>query len=110
MSIPSRSATSLAGSSLAEAYAVAEMLKLNKIVSTRKRLFEMESGMPRGGKDETAKAADVAPVRKTADDNETFGEVLSRAGFESAQVGRKFVSQGKRRETLKRRASENAEK
>ncbi|MEY9582729.1 hypothetical protein [Sinorhizobium fredii] len=62
--------------------------------------------MARGGKDETAKAGDVAPLGKTADDNGTFGEALSRAGFEPAKVGRKVVPQGKRRETLKKRASD----
>ncbi|WP_165933002.1 hypothetical protein [Rhizobium sp. BK251] len=37
------------------------------------------------------------------DDNETFGEALSKEGFELANVGHKIVSQGKRRETLKKR-------
>lgn len=62
--------------------------------------------MPRG-KDETAKAGDGGPLKKTADDDQTFGEALSKAAFEPAKVGRRVVSQGKRRETLKKRASEN---
>lgn len=49
------------------------------------------------------KAGDVGPIGKTADANESFGEALSKAEFEPAKVGRKIVSQGKRRETLKRR-------
>ncbi|MDS7595983.1 hypothetical protein A6U87_00050 [Rhizobium sp. AC44/96] len=66
--------------------------------------------MPRGGKDETAKPRDLGRLRDTVDDNETFGEALSRAGFEPAQVGRKVVSQGKRRETLKKRVLDNEDK
>lgn len=66
--------------------------------------------MPRGSKDETAKAGDVGRLRDTADDNETFGAALSKEGFEPAQVGRRVVSQGKRRETLKKRVSDNADK
>ena len=50
--------------------------------------------MQRGGKDETAKAGDVGPLRKTAGDNETFGEALSRAGVEPAKVGSRVVSRG----------------
>lgn len=62
--------------------------------------------MPRGGKDETTEADDVGP---TPDDNETFGQALSRAGFEPAKVGRKIVSQGKRRETLRKRPAGNTD-
>ena len=54
----------------------------------------MDPGMQRGGKDETAKAGDVGPLRKTAGDNETFGEALSRAGVEPAKVGSRVVSRG----------------
>ncbi|ANH05048.1 hypothetical protein shn_14030 [Shinella sp. HZN7] len=66
--------------------------------------------MPRSGKDETPKSVDVGSLRNTADDHETFGEALSKEGFEPAQVGRRVVSQGKRRETLKKRASKDADK
>lgn len=66
--------------------------------------------MPRGGKDETVKAGDVGPIEKSADGSETFGEALSTAGFEPAKVGRRVVSQGKRRETLKKRPSGKADK
>ncbi|MET4691914.1 hypothetical protein [Sinorhizobium fredii] len=66
--------------------------------------------MPRGGKDETTKADDVGPVGETAEDNETFGEALLRAGFKPAKVGHRVVSPGKRRETLKKRPSGNADK
>lgn len=66
--------------------------------------------MPRGEKDEIAETGAVRPLGKTADDNETFGEALSKAGFEPAKVGHRVVSQGKRRETLKKRASKNPDK
>lgn len=70
----------------------------------------MVSAMPRGGKDETTEADDVGPLGETADDGETLGQALSRAGFEPAKVGRRIVSQGKRRETLKMRAVEKQRK
>ncbi len=66
--------------------------------------------MPRGGKDEKTKTDVVAPPVETADDSDTFGKALSRAGFKPARVGRKFVPQGKRRETLKKRPSGDADK
>ncbi len=61
--------------------------------------------MSRDGKIDAGKADDIRAARETAHDNETFGEALSKAGFEPAKVGRKVVSQGKRRETLKKAAS-----
>ncbi|MGO8661556.1 hypothetical protein ACC805_12350 [Rhizobium ruizarguesonis] len=66
--------------------------------------------MSRGGKDETTEDDDVGPLVETADNNETFGEALSREGFEPAKVGRRIVPQGKRRETLKKPPSGNAYK
>jgi hypothetical protein len=78
------------------------MLKLDKIVHSYRRL-EREAGMPRAGKDEKAKAGDVGPLERMEGDNETFGEALSRAGFASAKVGHRVVSQGRPRETLKKR-------
>ncbi|PDT08065.1 hypothetical protein CO655_24270 [Rhizobium sp. M1] len=66
--------------------------------------------MPRGGKDETTEADDVRPLNEAADDNETFGQALSRAGFHPAKVGRRVVSQGKRREALKKWPSGTADK
>lgn len=65
--------------------------------------------MPNGGKDDRAKAGDVGPIGKT-DDDETMGEALAREGFEPARVGRRTVSQGKRREPLRKRASEKPDK
>lgn len=59
--------------------------------------------MPREGKDETAKADDVGPLEEKSDERETFGEALSTAGFEPAKIGRRVVSQGRQRETLKKR-------
>ncbi|MDF1635585.1 hypothetical protein [Mycoplana sp. MJR14] len=66
--------------------------------------------MSLGGKNDATKAGDVAPLGEPVDHNETFGEALSKAGFEPAKVGRKIVSEGKRRETLKKQASENPDK
>ncbi|WP_322882747.1 hypothetical protein U8C37_13260 [Sinorhizobium medicae] len=66
--------------------------------------------MPRGGKDKTTEADDVGPLEEEPDGHETFGQALSRAGFEPAKVGRRIVSQGRRRETLKKRASEDVDK
>lgn len=45
-----------------------------------------------------------------ADENETLDDALSRVGFEAAKVGRKTMSQGKRRESLKRWASKGPDK
>ncbi len=61
--------------------------------------------MSKQGKSDTGKAGDVGRFTETADDSETFGEALSKARFEPAKVGRKIVSQGKLRETLKKRPS-----
>ncbi len=67
--------------------------------------------MPRrSGKDETTESHDVEPLGEPAGDNETFGKALSRAGFEPAKGGRRIVSQGKRREALKKRPSGKAAK
>ncbi|CVI54694.1 hypothetical protein AGR7A_Cc120208 [Agrobacterium deltaense NCPPB 1641] len=66
--------------------------------------------MPRGGKDKTTEADDVGPLEEAPDGQETFGQALSRAGFEPAKVGRRIVSQGRRREMLKTRASKDADK
>ncbi len=46
---------------------------------------------------------DGRPNEETQDENETLGEALSKAGFEPARAERKIVSQGKRREALKKR-------
>lgn len=66
--------------------------------------------MPRGDKDEIAETGAARPLGKTADDNETCGDALTRADFVPAKVGHRVVSQGKRRETLKKRASEKPDK
>ncbi|ANK77432.1 hypothetical protein FA04_32910 (plasmid) [Ensifer adhaerens] len=67
--------------------------------------------MPCGDKNKPAKVDHDRSSGETADNNETFGEALSKAGFKPAKVGRrKIVSRGKRRETLKKRNSENPEK
>lgn len=61
--------------------------------------------MPQRGKDDVGKAGDVGSSGQPVDDTEAFGEALSKAGFVPANVGRKIVSQGKRGEALKKRAS-----
>ncbi|MBW0366697.1 hypothetical protein [Ensifer adhaerens] len=65
--------------------------------------------MPRDENNDKAKPVDLGPLGK-ANDNETLGEALSRAGFEPAKVGRRISSQGKRRETLKKRVRDNEDK
>ncbi len=67
--------------------------------------------MPPGGKNDEGKAGrDVGPIGGMADENGTLGDALSKVGFEPAKVGRKIVSQGKRRESLKRRASKEPDR
>ncbi len=66
--------------------------------------------MSQDGKSDASKTGDSSRTRKSVVGSETFGEALSKVGFVPANVGRKIVSQGKRRETLKKRASENAKK
>lgn len=60
--------------------------------------------MPDDGKSGGGKAGDAGPIEKTPDASETLGEALSKAGFEPAKIERRIVSQGKRGETLKKRA------
>jgi len=62
--------------------------------------------MSRDEKYDVAKAGNVGPIKKSEDGSETIGGALSKAGFEPARVGRKIVGQGKRRETLKKRAKD----
>ncbi len=66
--------------------------------------------MPQGGKDDVNKASDPGPIGKPAGDNKTFGEALSKTGFVPANVGRKIVCQGRRRETLKKSAPRDSDK
>lgn len=66
--------------------------------------------MSQEGKKEVGKTGDVSLTQAPAADNETFAEALSKEGFEPAKVGRKILSQGKRREMLKTRGSENSDK
>ena len=63
--------------------------------------------MTNDGKNGVGKAGDVGPIEQTADASEMLSEALSKAGFEQPKVGRKIVSQGKRRETLKKRTTKN---
>lgn len=64
--------------------------------------------MPNKAKSNTGKAGDVRSCGGTARDSETVGEALLKEGFVPAGVGRREVSQGKRRETLKRRSSKES--
>ncbi|MCM2475663.1 hypothetical protein HGO38_19495 [Rhizobium sp. CG5] len=66
--------------------------------------------MPDHGKKDEGEAGDAGSIGEMADDNETFGDALSKVGFEWAKVGRKIVSQGKRRESLKRWGSKEPDK
>lgn len=66
--------------------------------------------MPRGGKNELDKAGEGSVTQESIAENETFREALSKEGFLPAKVGRKILSQGKRRETLKARGSAKSEK
>ncbi|RUM18782.1 hypothetical protein EFD56_15165 [Rhizobium phaseoli] len=61
--------------------------------------------MPQGGKSDEGKTGDTTRIREPEGGTETFGEALSKAGFVPANAGRKIVSQGKRRKSLKKRSS-----
>ncbi|PDS76392.1 hypothetical protein CO667_22650 [Rhizobium sp. L43] len=63
--------------------------------------------MPHGGRDEAGKDGDASQVGEGNDHVETLAEALARAGFEPAKVGRKTVSQGRRREPLRRSPSKD---
>ncbi|CAN7388194.1 hypothetical protein LJR235_002298 [Pararhizobium sp. LjRoot235] len=63
--------------------------------------------MPHGGNNDEGTPGDVGAIGEMAGDNETVGDALANLGFEPAKVGRKIVSQGKRRENLKRRATKS---
>jgi hypothetical protein len=54
-----------------------------------------------------SKEDDGRPIEETQGHNDTLGEALKKAGFKPARVGRKTVSQGKRRETLKKTISKD---
>lgn len=69
------------------------------------RANEAETGMPRNRKDDPGQVGARGPNAEAAMDKETFGEALSRAGFKPAKVERRLLSQGRRRETLKKRES-----
>ncbi|THK34699.1 hypothetical protein EHS39_29010 [Ensifer sp. MPMI2T] len=58
--------------------------------------------MPQGGESDVGKTGDTTRIREQEEGAETFGEALSKAGFVPAKAGRKIVSQGKRRESLKK--------
>lgn len=60
--------------------------------------------MSKGGKNDASSTGDDSPVMDSVTDAETFGAALSEVGFVPANVAPKTVSQGKGRETLKRRA------
>lgn len=66
--------------------------------------------MSQGEKSEVGKIGDSSRIRESVDGNETFGKALSEVGFVPANVGRKILSQGKRRETLKKKAPTNPNK
>lgn len=63
--------------------------------------------MPHGRKNNAGEARYFDPLGESGENNETFGDALSKVGFEPAKVGRKIVPQGKHRETLKKRPSKD---
>ncbi|MGE6743065.1 hypothetical protein ACQKGC_22600 [Allorhizobium pseudoryzae] len=58
--------------------------------------------MPDHGKKDEGEAGDAGAIGAMTADNETLGDALSKVGFQPAKAGRKIVSQGKRRESLKK--------
>lgn len=66
--------------------------------------------MSSDGKDKSHKVVRISNTGEKAASGETFDEALSDVGFEAAAVGRKKVSQGKRRQRLKKRAYQNPDK
>lgn len=54
--------------------------------------------MPHDGENDEGKVGDFGPNCEMAVDQETLGDVVPKIGFGPAKVGRKTVSQGKRRE------------
>lgn len=57
-------------------------------------------------KNHEGKAGNVGSTDKTRHGGERLVGVPPKTGLESGRVGRKIVGQGKRRETLKKRAKE----
>ncbi|NKL91698.1 hypothetical protein [Rhizobium leguminosarum] len=55
---------------------------------------------------EEGKAGNVGPISKSEHGSEKLVGASSKTGLESGQVGRKIVGQGRRRETLKKRAKD----
>lgn len=53
-------------------------------------------------KNDEGTASNVGSMRKSEKGSETLHGALSKAGSQSAQIGRKIIGQGKRRETLKK--------
>jgi hypothetical protein len=66
--------------------------------------------MPNVVKDDEDKASEGGPVGETAVDKETVGDALSKVGFKPAKVGRRIVSQGRPRQALKRKTSEEPDR
>lgn len=64
--------------------------------------------MSQDGKNDPGKAGAVGPTGKRVGDNETTADALSQAGFKPAKVNRRIVSQGKRRETLRKQAPKDS--
>ncbi|MBZ7924888.1 hypothetical protein LAC81_29565 [Ensifer adhaerens] len=61
--------------------------------------------MAGGEKRGPGNAGDANQAGGKVDRSETLEEALAKVGFEPAKVGPKIVSQGKRREALKKRVS-----
>jgi hypothetical protein len=65
-----------------------------------------EADISHDEKNDEGKAGNVGPISKTEHGSERPGGAPSKTGREPGQVGRKIVGQGKRRETLKKRAKD----
>ncbi len=64
--------------------------------------------MPHHGKNDRDGADAIADLNETLAD--ALSDARSKVGYDPPKVGRKIVSQGKRRESLKKRTAKDPEK
>ncbi|MGO6937865.1 hypothetical protein [Rhizobium johnstonii] len=65
-----------------------------------------EADISQDEKNDQGKAGNVGPISKPEHASESLDAAESKTGLEADQVGRKIVGQGRRRETLKKRAKD----
>lgn len=58
--------------------------------------------MSHAAENQVGESSDAGPLHQPEQSAETLGEVLEKAGFETAKVARRIMPQGIPRETLKR--------